>query len=114
MKGLEIRKIRKELGKTQAEFAKLVNVTKNSVQLWETNKRNPNPNTVLLIKSLKEKHTSLADENISSELLTQVQFVANFIIVNEDLMRKNKTFKLFLDREIERAKNKLLKEILKR
>jgi hypothetical protein len=29
-------------------------------------------------------------------------------------MRKNKTFKLFIDREIERAKNKLLKEILKK
>jgi len=112
MKGLEIRSIRKKLGKTQAEFAELVNVSKNSVQLWETGKRNPSPNTVLLIKSLNKKHTKSVDGKINSELLTQVQEVANFIVLNEELMKENKTFQLFLEREIERAENKVLKEFL--
>ncbi|MCF6347019.1 MAG: helix-turn-helix domain-containing protein [Flavobacteriaceae bacterium] len=114
MKGLDIRDVRKELGKTQAEFAELVNVSKNSVQLWETGKRNPSPNTVLLIQSLKEKHTKLVNKEVDSELLIQVQEVADFIVLNEGLMKNNKTFKLFLDREIERAENKVLKEFLKK
>ena len=115
MTGLEIREIRKKLNKTQAEFAKLVNVTKNSVQLWESEKRNPSPNTVLLIKSLKEKYTLSSYEGEEGiNIITKVQEVANFIVLNEDIMKENKTFKLFLEREIERAENKLLKDFLKK
>ena len=63
MKALEIRNIRKELGKTQAEFAKLLGVSKNSVQLWETEKRNPSPSMVFLIKETYKKHTENLKEN---------------------------------------------------
>ena len=57
MKGIEIKKIRKSLGKTQAEFAEILKVSKNSVQLWETEKRNPSPSMVFLIRETYKKHT---------------------------------------------------------
>ncbi|CAL2094596.1 helix-turn-helix domain-containing protein [Tenacibaculum sp. 190524A02b] len=57
MNSLEIRRIRNELGKTQAEFAEILGVSKNSVQLWETNKRNPSKSTAILIRDTYKKHT---------------------------------------------------------
>lgn len=57
MNSLDIKKIRTELGKTQAEFAEMIGVSKNSVQLWETNKRNPSKSTILLIQDTHKKHT---------------------------------------------------------
>ena len=64
MNALDIRNIRKELGKTQVEFAKLLGVSKNSVQLWETEKRNPSPSMVFLIKETYKKHTNNEKEGV--------------------------------------------------
>jgi len=67
MKAIDIRNIRKEMGKTQSQFAKLIGVSKNSVQLWETEKRNPSIGMVFLIKETYKKHTENLD-NLSSSI----------------------------------------------
>ena len=50
MDGTEIKQIRLKLDKTQEEFADIIGVSKNSVQLWETGKRNISLKYALKIK----------------------------------------------------------------
>lgn len=63
MNGLEIREIRRDMHKTQAEFAEIIGVSKNSVQLWETGKRNPSKRTLLLIKKTHKEHKNKQESN---------------------------------------------------
>ncbi|NQY07790.1 MAG: helix-turn-helix domain-containing protein, partial [Flavobacteriaceae bacterium] len=110
MNGLEIREIRKELGVTQEEFARLLNVSKNSVQLWETEKRNPKHDKILLIKETYEKHTNkkldVYSRNHLSEdrkiLLNQftASEISEYIIHNEVTFLEDKTFQFYLHKVI--------------
>ncbi len=57
MNNLEIKKIRKELRKTQSEFAELLGVGERAVQTWESGERNISQSALLLLKMiLKYEH----------------------------------------------------------
>lgn len=93
MNAKEIRRIRKEIGLTQEEFAKLIGVSKNSVQLWETNKRNASQSVVLLIEETYRKHTAMSIQEMTpmySEEDSQgvpyydVDFTASFLEVENN------------------------------
>lgn len=105
MNSLEIRNIRKNLKKTQAEFAELLKVSKNSVQLWETNKRNPSESIKLLITSIYEKHTKSVISNIpilrEGGVEIDLDKVFQFILKNEDYILKNHNlFKLWISEKV--------------
>jgi transcriptional regulator with XRE-family HTH domain len=56
MRGAEVRRVRKELGLTQREFAKRLGVTGNSVARWERNELTVGSTAAILIRLLGELH----------------------------------------------------------
>jgi len=56
MKGAEVRRVRKELGLTQREFAKRLGVTGNSVARWERNELTVGSTAAILIRLLGKLH----------------------------------------------------------
>ncbi len=52
MNNLEIKKIRKELGKSQKEFAKMLGVGDRAVQTWESGERNISQSAEILLKMI--------------------------------------------------------------
>ncbi|SNR14457.1 helix-turn-helix domain-containing protein [Tenacibaculum jejuense] len=98
MTGQEIRRIRRELNKTQEEFAKIIGVSKNSVQLWETEKRNPSLTTVKLIKETYSKYSQISNSNqgginlVKDGVVVNLREVALFVADNIEELKKEKVF----------------------
>ncbi len=98
MTGQEIRRIRRELNKTQEEFAKIIGVSKNSVQLWETEKRNPSLTTVKLIKETYSKYSQTSNSNqdginlVKDGVAVNLREVALFVADNIEELKKEKVF----------------------
>ncbi len=98
MTGQEIRRIRRELNKTQEEFAKIIGVSKNSVQLWETEKRNPSLTTVKLIKETYSKYSQISNSNqgginlVKDGVAVNLREVALFVADNIEELKKEKVF----------------------
>ncbi|WP_040472288.1 helix-turn-helix domain-containing protein [Aquimarina agarivorans] len=96
MTGQEIRRIRRELNKTQEEFAKIIGVSKNSVQLWETEKRNPSLTTVKLIKETYSKYSQTSNSNqdginlVKDGVAVNLREVALFVADNIEELKKER------------------------
>ena len=52
---MEIRKIRKELGMSRAEFGAALGVSPRTVEAWEQGWRKPSKTAMILIKKMAEK-----------------------------------------------------------
>lgn len=55
----EIRAIRKSLGMSQAQFARLINVSSNTVESWEQGARRPREATLKLLTIAKKQPEAL-------------------------------------------------------
>ncbi len=55
----EIRAIRKSLGMSQAQFARLINVSSNTVESWEQGARRPREATLKLLTIAKRQPEAL-------------------------------------------------------
>jgi transcriptional regulator with XRE-family HTH domain len=56
MKGAEVRRVRKEFGDTQREFAKRVGVNPNTVARWERDEVVVGSTAAILIRLLSRQH----------------------------------------------------------
>jgi DNA-binding transcriptional regulator YiaG len=56
MKGAEVRRVRKELGLTQREFAERLGVIGNTVARWERNELTVGSTAAILIRLLGQLH----------------------------------------------------------
>jgi putative transcriptional regulator len=55
MRPAQIRRIRKELGLTQAEVAERCGVSDRTVRFWEKGKRSPSGPALTLLKQMQDK-----------------------------------------------------------
>lgn len=64
MNSLEVKRIRKKLGKSQKEFAKMLGVGDRAVQTWESGERNISTSAELLLEMiLKDSEQSAGSQN---------------------------------------------------
>ena len=68
MKSHEIKKLRKEMGYTQQQFADALGVSFAAVNRWERGHNSPQPDRVLRILALHAEHITSAKANIGSEI----------------------------------------------
>lgn len=65
MNDLDIKKIRKSIGKTQEELGKMLGVSKSTIVMWEQGKRNPSVGNALKIKELEYKSSRSINSGVN-------------------------------------------------
>lgn len=74
MNGLDIKKIRKNIGKTQLELGRMLGVSKSTIVMWEQEKRNPSVKNALKIKELQHKHKKSQEELLNKDELEPKEY----------------------------------------
>ena len=92
MNGERLKKARKACGYTQVSLAKALNVSKGSVAMWETGKRNPEFETLEALLSLLNV-TGKSKETAHNTLITDEKKMLSAWTVEDELYD---TFRKFL------------------
>ncbi len=115
MKGVEIKKIRKKLNKTQSEFGEMLGVSMRTIQNWESEKRKIPKNIEIILKSIlntpiesigipdtiEDKFINITDDELSI-----------YFIKHKDRLLKNELISTFIKKEATKvAKNYYLKDL---
>ena len=116
MSELDIKKIRKDLGKTQKGFAEMLGVSERAVQSWESGKRKISKSTYMLIQNLIEnKDQSNLNDALENDLNLD-ELALNVAKYENELMERpafaNVIEKRVLARILEMAKSGELKQLL--
>lgn len=102
----ELKNIRNSRGLSQTAFAEKLGVNIRTIQNWEGGQNNIPKSKELLIRCVFAKSELILDEKKIEILLEKngisftPQEIAIFIVENEVEMKKNKTFRLFIERNV--------------